>query len=47
MCAEVIQVEAALEDVREILSKGQSDDEWKLEWTRIVQDVVNRDAGWK
>lgn len=53
MCAKVLEVEHALEDVRELLSHGsaQSPDTdpeaWKQEWVSIVQDVVEKDAGWK
>ena len=47
MCEKVEEVEEALQDVREMLSRGQDKDEWKLEWTKIVQDVVKHDAGWK
>ena len=73
MCDEVVRVEEALDDVREMLEHphegvnghgahdGHGDcvhaatkagtsvksDEWKKEFTRIVQDVVQQDAGWK
>ena len=48
MCEKVIEVEEALEDVQELLSKASpSGDEWKVEWMKIVQDVVKQDAGWK
>ncbi|KAI0780906.1 Clavaminate synthase-like protein [Trametes elegans] len=54
MCAKVVEVENALEDVRELLAQssrggdsGGSDSEaWKTEWVAIVQDVVEKDAGW-
>ncbi|OBZ77277.1 JmjC domain-containing protein 1 [Grifola frondosa] len=57
MCAKVIEVEHALEDVRELLSHNQEvtgkdgniDDAnggWEREWTHIVQDLVEKDAGW-
>lgn len=47
MCEKVVEVEDALQDVFEMLSKDQNNDEWKAEWTKIVQDVVKHDAGWK
>ncbi|KAH9923841.1 Clavaminate synthase-like protein [Fomitopsis serialis] len=50
MCAKVIEVEHALEDVRELLSQNnQSESDshgWEHEWVKIVQDVVEKDAGW-
>ncbi|OCH91721.1 Clavaminate synthase-like protein [Obba rivulosa] len=48
MCAKVVEVERALDDVRELLaqnSTGDADD-WVREWIHIVQDVVEKDAGW-
>lgn len=47
MCDKVVEVEAALYDVRDMLSAGGADDTWKQEWVNIVQDVVKHDAGWK
>ena len=53
MCTKVTEVERALEDVRELLSQndasesGDPGSSWKTEWTTIVQDVVEKDAGWK
>ena len=53
MCIKVTEVERALEDVRELLSQddangpGDLGSRWKTEWTTIVQDVVEKDAGWK
>ena len=53
MCTKVAEVERALEDVRELLSQndangsGDAGSSWKTEWTTIVQDVVEKDAGWK
>lgn len=49
MCDKVVEVEHALEDVREMLSSGSSDSgsTWMAEWATIVQDVVKHDAGWK
>ncbi|KAH9946099.1 Clavaminate synthase-like protein [Epithele typhae] len=57
MCAKVDEVEQALEDVRELLLRTSADAEagadsigaiagWRREWTTIVQDVVEKDAGW-
>ena len=51
MCAKVTEVEHALEDVRELLSQNTRKDRdghgWEHEWVQIVQDVVEKDAGWK
>ena len=50
MCAKVAEVEAALEDVKELLSQGPDADfpeVWQREWVNTVQDVVKMDAGWK
>lgn len=48
MCEKVVEVEEALEDVKDLLCKSSSGlDDWKIEWVRIVQDVVKQDAGWK
>ncbi|KAH9854250.1 Clavaminate synthase-like protein [Lenzites betulinus] len=47
MCAKVQEVEHALEDVQELLSQGGAPEaEWQREWVAIVQDVVEKDAGW-
>ncbi|KAH9901406.1 Clavaminate synthase-like protein [Cubamyces lactineus] len=51
MCAKVLEVEHALEDVREMLEGSQTTgpanpDRWRAEWVAIVQDVVEKDAGW-
>ncbi|KAL6299466.1 Clavaminate synthase-like protein [Sparassis latifolia] len=50
MCAKVTEVEHALEDVRELLEhnavRDEEDDAPEREWIRIVQDVVEKDAGW-
>ncbi|TFY68415.1 hypothetical protein EVJ58_g1026 [Rhodofomes roseus] len=50
MCAKVTEVEHALEDVRELLSQNDSSHSggqgWEREWVNIVQDVVEKDAGW-
>ena len=53
MCHEVVRVEAALEDVRDMLAEahkgktGDGETEWRREFTKIVQDVTQKDAGWK
>ncbi len=51
MCDKVVEVEEALEDVREMLITSQDNKEektdWKREFVKIVQDVVKQDAGWK
>ncbi|PSS06491.1 hypothetical protein PHLCEN_2v3720 [Hermanssonia centrifuga] len=51
MCDKVVEVEEALEDVREMLITSQDnkeeETEWKREFVKIVQDVVKQDAGWK
>ncbi|OSC97125.1 Clavaminate synthase-like protein [Trametes coccinea BRFM310] len=50
MCAKVTEVEHALEDVQEMLSQGAENspnpDGWQSDWIAIVQDVVEKDAGW-
>ncbi|KAI0077514.1 Clavaminate synthase-like protein [Panus rudis PR-1116 ss-1] len=47
MCTKVVEVENALEDVRELLSsQAHESNEWKAEWVQIVQNVVKQDAGW-
>ncbi|EMD32333.1 hypothetical protein CERSUDRAFT_118711 [Gelatoporia subvermispora B] len=50
MCAKVTEVERALEDVRELLSKHDStlpsEGGWQREWVHVVQDLVEKDAGW-
>ncbi|KAH9943961.1 Clavaminate synthase-like protein [Amylocystis lapponica] len=45
MRAKVAEVEHALEDVKELLSQNR-DGDWEREWAAIVQDVVEKDAGW-
>lgn len=53
MCAKVTEVEHALEDVQELLSQGKvelpsdASYDWNTEWIAIVQDDVEKDAGWK
>ncbi|TBU35958.1 Clavaminate synthase-like protein [Dichomitus squalens] len=52
MCAKVTEVEHALEDVKELLSQGDANSSgdlsssWRKEWIAIVQDLVEKDAGW-
>ncbi|THH14172.1 hypothetical protein EUX98_g9638 [Antrodiella citrinella] len=48
MCDKVVEVERALDDVRDMLVSACTDgtDTWRSEWVRIVQDVVKHDAGW-
>jgi hypothetical protein len=46
ICRRIVDVERELEDVRELLSNG-GNQEWKVEWMNIVQDVLEKDAGWK
>ncbi|KAI0647074.1 Clavaminate synthase-like protein [Trametes meyenii] len=47
MCAKVLEVECALDDVRELLVQSSAIPEgWHQEWIAIVQDVVEKDAGW-
>ncbi|TFK78339.1 Clavaminate synthase-like protein [Polyporus arcularius HHB13444] len=57
MCAKVTEVEHALEDVKKLLSEtaasqatdvapSESQRSWEDEWIAIVQDVVEKDAGW-
>ncbi|RPD66157.1 Clavaminate synthase-like protein, partial [Lentinus tigrinus ALCF2SS1-6] len=57
MCAKVTEVEHALEDVKQLLSQSASPAAtdatssephkgWEDEWIAIVQDVVEKDAGW-
>lgn len=48
MCAKVVEVEYALSDVKELLrSHSTAETNWWREWVTIVQDVVEKDAGWK
>jgi hypothetical protein len=47
ICRRIIDVERELEDVREILSSNAQNQEWEVEWMNIVQDVLEKDAGWK
>ncbi|EKM52981.1 uncharacterized protein PHACADRAFT_30100 [Phanerochaete carnosa HHB-10118-sp] len=48
MCDKVIEVEHALEDVRDMLRTSHSGDEraWKAEFCSVVQELVQQDAGW-
>jgi hypothetical protein len=49
MCDKVVEVEDALDDVRELLksSQSRSDKLWEAEFCTIVQELVRQDAGWK
>ena len=49
MCDKVVEVENALDDVRQLLRASHADDEktWKAEFRTVVQQLVEQDAGWK
>lgn len=47
ICHRIVDVERELEDVRELLSLNPENREWEVEWMDIVQDVLEKDAGWK
>ena len=49
MCEKVVEVEHALEDVRDMLRSSHPDDEcaWRTEFCAVVQGLVQQDAGWK
>lgn len=52
ICRRIIDVERELEDVRELLisnahSRKEGELPWETEWMTIVQDVLEKDAGWK
>jgi len=47
ICRRIVDVERELEDVRELLSSHAENREWEVEWMNIVQDVLEKDAGWK
>ena len=47
ICRRIVDVERELEDVRELLSSHAENQEWEVEWMNIVQDVLEKDAGWK
>lgn len=47
ICRRILDVELELEDVRELLSSNAQNQEWEVEWMNIVQDVLEKDAGWK
>lgn len=47
ICRRIVDVERELEDVRELLSSNAQNQEWEVEWMNIVQDVLEKDAGWK
>jgi len=46
ICRRIVDVERELEDVRELLSSNPENEEWEVEWMDIVQDVLEKDAGW-
>ena len=47
ICRRIVDVERELEDVRGLLSSNAKNQEWEVEWMNIVQDVLEKDAGWK
>ena len=49
MCEKVVEVENALDDVRELFKSYYPNDEraHKIEFCLVVQDLVKEDAGWK
>ena len=47
ICRRIIDVERELEDVRELISSNAENQEWEVAWMNIVQDVLEKDAGWK
>lgn len=54
MCEKVAEIEEAIDDVKEMLlqSSGESQgsnktESWRAEWIAIVQDLIEKDAGWK
>lgn len=47
ICRRIIDVERELEDVRELLSSNAENQDWEVEWMNVVQDVLEKDAGWK
>lgn len=52
ICRRIIDVERELDDVRELLlahshSRKEDEPSWETEWMSIVQDVLEKDAGWK
>ena len=47
ICRRIVEVERELEDVRELLSSNSQTQDWKVEWMNVVQDVLEKDAGWK
>lgn len=42
----VARVEASIEDVKELLQKRKGDT-WEEEWEAVVQELLQRDSGWK
>jgi hypothetical protein len=47
ICSRIVDVERELADVRQLLSSNAKNNEWEVEWMDIVQDVLEKDAGWK
>jgi len=47
ICRRIVDVERELEDVRDLLSSNAGNQGWEVEWMDIVQDVLEKDAGWK
>lgn len=49
MCDKVVEVENALDDVRQLLQDSHPTDErtWKGEFRAVVQQLAEQDAGWK
>jgi hypothetical protein len=52
MCEEIVEVENALSDVRQLMEEnwktGERDDidGWQKEWVGVVQDVLIKNSGW-
>ncbi|KIP02750.1 hypothetical protein PHLGIDRAFT_122177 [Phlebiopsis gigantea 11061_1 CR5-6] len=48
MCDKVVEVENALDDIRQLLQASHPDDNrsWKAEFCTVVQQLVEQDAGW-
>ena len=52
ICRRISDVEKELEDVKQLLSsnthtRAETEPTWENEWMNIVQDVLEKDAGWK
>jgi len=51
ICRRIVDVERELEDVKQLLSsnprtRNETEPGWENEWMNIVQDVLEKDAGW-